>query len=43
MILRENAINLSDTEFLLFELEMDFFIHSVNHSLKNMHSVYYTA
>jgi hypothetical protein len=43
MILTENIINLSGTEFVLFEMEMDFFIHSVNDSLRNMHSACYNA
>jgi hypothetical protein len=43
MILTGNTINLSGIEFVLSELEMDFFIHGVNDSLRNMHYAYYTA
>ena len=37
MILIENTINLSGKKFL-FEMEMNFFVDSVNGSIRNMHS-----
>ena len=43
MIITENTINLSGTKFILFELGMNFFVHSVNDSSRNMHSAYHTA